>query len=112
MRRQQAATELIRVLAGDVAISSMNASVTKPFTELPTERQKPNGMPGSVSVYSTRRFGMAYGRLAAPSTEIASTPFDPASAFGFSCLSSDCWTIRCFQAVGLPAASTAPHMRT
>ena len=80
-----------------VASSSMNASVTKPFTELPTDRQKPNGMPGSVSVYSTRRFGMAYGRLAAPSTEIASTPFDPASAFGFSFLSSDCWTMRCFQ---------------
>ena len=33
-------------------------------------------MPGSVSVYSTRRFGMSYGRFAAPSTEIASTPFD------------------------------------
>ena len=58
----------------------MNASTTKPLTEAPTERQKPYGMPGSVSVYSTRMFGMSYGSVAAPSTEMKSTPFGGSAA--------------------------------
>ena len=55
---------------------------------------------------------MSYGRTAAPSTEIGSTPPICLSESGFSFFSSDDWTMRCFHAVGLPPASTAAHMRT
>ena len=63
-----------------VAISSMNASMTKPWNEAPTDRQKPNGMPGSFSVYSTADFGMCTAGWPTPSTEMKSTPFGGSAA--------------------------------
>ena len=77
----------------------MNPSTTNPLTEAPTERQKPNGMPGSLSVYSIRMFGMSYGRMAAPSTEMKSTPFGGRPPMRFI---SDCCTMRIMNATGLP----------
>ena len=86
----------------------MKASTTKPWNDAPTDRQNPYGMPGSVSVYSTRTFGMSYGRIAAPSNEIRSTPSGGSPPIRFI---SDCCTRRCMNTVGLPDGSTAPHMR-
>ena len=35
------------------------ADIANPWNEAPTERQKPYGIPGSFSMYSTRTFGMS-----------------------------------------------------
>ena len=86
----------------------MNASTAKPWNDAPTERQNPNGMPGSCSVYSTLMFGMSYGSVAEPSTEMKSTPFGGSEPSRFI---SDCCTRCCVNTVGLPDASTAPDMR-
>src|SRR5262249_53931631 len=90
------------------ASSSMNASTTNPCTDAPTDLQKPYGTPGSVSMYSTRMFGMSYGKDADPSTDMKSTPFGGNEPRRFI---KDCCTIRCMKATGFPAASTAPHIR-
>src|SRR5438105_4629274 len=92
-----------------VASSSMNASTTNPCTDAPTERQNPYGIPGSDSMYSTRMFGMSYGNVAEPSTEMKSMPLGGNPPIRFI---SDCCTMRCMNTEGLPDASTAPHMRT
>ena len=64
-------------------------------------------MPGSVSIYSTLTFGIVYGSCADPSTEMKSTPFGGSAPIRFI---SDCCTIRCMNATGLPAGSSgAPH---
>ena len=59
-------------------------------------------------MYSILTLGMSYGRFAAPSSEMKSTPFGGSPPMRFI---SDCCTRRCMKTVGLPIASTAPHMR-
>ena len=60
----------------------MNASTAKPWNDAPTERQNPNGMPGSVSVYSIRTFGIVVGqvRRAVERDEIDAVRRQPADA--------------------------------
>ena len=58
-------------------------------------------------MYSTLMFGIVYGSDADPSTEMKSTPFGGSAPIRFI---SDCWTIRCMNATGLPACvERAPH---
>ena len=91
------------------ASSSMNASTTKPLTEAPTDRQKPNGMPGSVSVYSIRMFGMSYGqrRRAVDRDEVDAVRRQAADALHQRLLDDALHERR----PACPAASTAPHIR-
>ena len=83
----------------------MNVSITKAVWVCPTERHHRTGMGLLGEWRSTRRsFTSArYGESAAPSTEVASTPFLIIAEANGEPSMIDCPTMVCRHATGLPS---------
>ena len=78
---------------------------------LPTDRHHSIGTPTFVVWSSTVRFGMSYGRFAAPSTDVGSIPSFTIAASNGVPPRIDCPTMRCSQATIAPLASRPARRR-